>query len=73
MEQFIENLRNLLATSDPKDFRVKSVTGPDGVTTSYASYEDLLGAYIQAINVNAQTTANVYRPIRLGRGDRGGY
>ena len=73
MEQLILKLRDLLANSDPKDFRVKSVTGPDGVTTSYATYDDLLNAYIKAVSVSAQTATNAYRPIRLGRGARGGY
>jgi len=72
MDLLITALRNLLNTSNPADYRVKSVTGPDGTTTVYATYDDLLNAYLKAVQVNAQTDKTAYRPVRIGRGDRGG-
>ena len=72
MDQLIAALLSALNASDPIAYKVKSVTGPDGVTTQYQTYQELLLAYQLAQQVNSQDTVGAYRPIRLGRGDRGG-
>lgn len=70
MDQLVQNLKNMLAASDPKDFRVVSVTGPDGNSITYSSYSDLLSAYLKARDIVQGEKPNNYRPIRLGRGSR---
>lgn len=70
MDQLVENLKIMLAASDPKQFRVVSFTDPGGNTITYSSYSDLMEAYLKARAIVRDETPNNYRPIRLGRGNR---
>lgn len=75
MEALLAKLKDYLNTSDPSDFKIRSVTDMSGNTVTYNSYSDLLKAYQEVSDLVQREKVGAYQPIRIGQGrlNRGSY